>query len=160
YVFVVIKPIKADTYHVTQSVEIATLQIKSEYRTTGPFSVERSRDVVKILPSMVDSSMQITVPNAADKVILLSIVSTDKEKALTQISEAVNLLKERHGRMISIMKDTKIINPTSALNEPKVVFIPFKNKLTKLMVFGVVMGGVFGLIISLLVRLIRAQREK
>lgn len=160
YSFVIVKPIKPDTYHVTQMVEIASLQIKTPNRTDKPFLIERSRDIVKILPSLANSSVQFIVPKDTNKVLLLSVVSEDKEKALNQVSEAVQFLKERHARMISSIKDSEIINPTNALNEPKVVFTPFKSKLPKYMVFGVVMGGILGLLMSLIARLIQSRKSK
>lgn len=150
YLLVIVKPIKPDTYSVTQMVEIATLQIKSPNRTSGPFSLERSRDVVKILPSLTNSSIQFTVPNAADKVILLSESSTDKELALSQIAEAVSILEKRHNQMIKSLNDVEIITVTSALNKPKVVFIPFESKFKKYALFAIVFGGLFGLLSYLL----------
>ncbi|MDX1347444.1 MAG: hypothetical protein R3189_04245 [Thiomicrorhabdus chilensis] len=160
YIFVVIKPVKPDTYHVTQMVEIASLQIKTANRTDKPFLIERSRDIVKILPSLTNSSVQFIVPKDTNKVLLLSAVHVDKEQALNQVSKAVEFLKERHARMIASIKDSEIINPTNALNEPKVVFTPFKSKLPKYMVFGVVMGGILGLLMSLIARLVQARKLK
>ncbi len=170
YFLVVVKPIKPDSYSITQTVEIATLQIKSPTIISEPFVLEHSSDVVEILPSLSDSSIVFTVSEpsrpsrrspkyASDKVILLSIITADKEAALRKVSEAVSLLEARHKRMINNLNDVQVITLTRALNEPKVEFIAFESKLKKYTLFAIVFGGLFGLVGYLLFHALKKRRE-
>lgn len=160
YLLVVVKPLKPNTYLVTQSVEIATLQAKTQFGATKPFPIERAKDIVNILPSLIGSSVQFSIPDKADIFIVFSAVNLNQEQALTQVANAVAALEQRHQKMIAAMEHTSVISPTAALNTPVVVYNEFKAKLPKYLVFATVIGGLFGLLLALIVRVVRNANLK
>lgn len=160
YLLVVLKPLKPNTYQVTQSVEIATLQAKTQFGATRPFPVERSQDITSILPNLVDPNVQYSVPGKSDIIITFSATNPNKDQALAQVASAVSALEQRHQKMIQAMQHTSIINPTAALKTPIVIYQPYKANLPKYLVYATVLGGFFGLLLALIIRVIRNANLK
>lgn len=154
---VVIKPIKPDVYHVTQAVEIATLQIQAADKLDKPFLIERTADIVEILPNQISTSVDFTIPKTANKIILMSVVDQDKSRALAQLDEAYRVLEERHLNIVQNVTHAKVVSPTRLVGAPNVSYVPFKSSLKKYLVFALLFGSFLGVLLFLLWQAIKRE---